>query len=587
MLRTKIVCTIGPASREPGVLASLMLAGMNVARLNMSHGSQSYHAENIRRIRAAEAQLARAVAILVDLQGPKLRVGNLGEQGMDLQTGQRVTLTTEDEPATTKRVPVQFKRLPQAVHPGNRILLDDGLLELAVEELNQTEVICRVVTGGLLTSNKGMNLPQADLSIASISDKDVQDLRFAMEQRADWIALSFVRRAEEVLQLKEMIRELSPFGRATPVIAKIEKPEAVDNIDAIIAAVDGIMVARGDLGIETSPEAVPMMQKMIVRKCNKAGVPVITATQMLDSMIRNPRPTRAEASDVANAILDGTDAIMLSGETAVGKYPARAVSTMARIVELVEKEAKPSFAPPSSFRRGTISEAVAHAATDTVHMLDAAAILAPTVSGGTARILSRFRPPCPIIAITPSPVVQHSLALYWGVHPLLSRRAPDTDTVVQDAVHVAQEAGLIHEGDMVVITAGTGGSLPGVTDLIKVHTMARTLAHGRGIGSEKIVGRVRRLEGPLNADVSVTFDDIVVTPRTDRTFVRPLRRAAGLITTEAADDAHCVLLAMELDIPAVTGVADIDVFADGQWIVLDAEQGLVTERVGMRIPDEP
>ena len=338
LLRTKIVCTIGPASREPEMLADLIEAGMDVARLNFSHGEQAFHAETIARIRAASAAAGKPVAILGDLQGPKLRVGVMQEGGVPLAEGETLVLTTEHITGGPGRVPVQYELLPEVVEPGDRILIDDGLLELIVTAVAGPEITTRVVTGGILNSNKGLNLPRAALSIPAITEKDREDLAFAIEQGLDWIALSFVRTAEEVLDLKGYIRTLSAFGHQTPVMAKIEKPEAIQNIDAIIAAADGIMVARGDLGIEMSPEDVPMLQKMIIAKCNARGKPVITATQMLDSMIRNPRPTRAEASDVANAILDGSDAIMLSGETASGKYPLEAVRTMARITAVVEQE---------------------------------------------------------------------------------------------------------------------------------------------------------------------------------------------------------------------------------------------------------
>lgn len=586
MIRTKIVCTIGPASRDPKTLENLARAGMNVARLNMSHGDHEFHGENIRRVREVIRKTGKPIAVLVDLQGPKLRVGTIGNGGVLLETDKLVTLTPEEVEASPERIPVQFQRLASAVHAGDRILIDDGLLELVVREVKGREVLCRVVTGGQLTSNKGMNLPRADLSIASISDKDKEDLRFALENLADWIALSFVRQADEVNQLKDMIREQSPFGRTPPVIAKIEKPEAVENIDSIIAAVDGIMVARGDLGIEMSPEAVPSIQKMIIGKCNKASVPVITATQMLDSMIRNPRPTRAEASDVANAILDGTDAIMLSGETAVGKYAVRSVETMVRIAQEVEKRFEYEPVPPADDALTSISEAVCHAATETVYMLGASAILAPTVSGNTARTLSHFRPPCPIVAITPSPTVQHRLGLYWGVYPLLSRRAPDTDTVIEDAVGAAQKAGLVREGETVVITAGTGGAAPGVTDLIKVYTLARILVHGEGVGADMVVGRVRRLEGPLSQDVKVDYDEIVVTTKTDRSFVKPLRNAAGIVSADSGEGSHCHLLALELGLPAVVGADNIDVLQEGQWIVLDADRGEIKERLDVRTRSE-
>lgn len=472
MLRTKIVCTIGPASRKPDILADLIRAGMDVARLNMSHGDQPYHAENISRIRRVAERLGKPVAILIDLQGPKIRVGKLPDEGLRLVSGQEVVLTTDERPASPRHIPVQFQGFPEAVRPGQRVLLDDGLLELVVKTIEGRQVTCRVVTGGVLHANKGINLPQADLTVPAITNKDKDDLRFALDQRADWIALSFVRRPEDVWQLKELICQLSPTEHPTPVIAKIEKPEAVTNIEGIIAAADGVMVARGDLGIETSPEAVPMMQKMIIAKCNQAGVPVITATQMLDSMIRNPRPTRAEASDVANAILDGSDAIMLSGETAIGKYPVAAVRTMIRIAEEAEQGLALPRARPFPTEDCTVTEAVCYAATDIVHVLRAAAIIAPTVSGTTARTMSHFRPPCPIIAVTPDPTVQRQLALYWGVRPLLSHRADDTDRVISSAVETAWQAGFIHEGDTVVVTAGAAGSAPGVTDLIKVHTLA-------------------------------------------------------------------------------------------------------------------
>lgn len=581
MQRTKIVCTIGPATQSPEMLIRLIEAGMDVARVNMSHGTHEFHAENIRNIRSASHQAGKAVAILVDLQGPKLRVGQMPPEGVLLKNGARVTLTVEDVPATPELVPVQFKRLPAAVEPGDRIMLDDGLLDLVVESKDDVHAHCRVVTGGVLTSNKGINLPKASFSIASISEKDKEDLSFALGQRVDWIALSFVRRADDVHQLRELIRQQSEFGRLTPIIAKIEKPEAVENIREIVDAADGIMVARGDLGIEVSPEGVPMMQKMIIQLSNQAGKPVITATQMLDSMIRNPRPTRAEASDVANAILDGTDAIMLSGETAVGKYPIEAVETMVRIASETEPHARLGPLNLGSAKH-SVSEAVCYAATDTANMLHASAIVAPTMSGGTARILSRFRAPSPIIAITPNPAVQHQLALFWGVYPLLSRRAPDTDTVIAEAIKTASEAGLVHEGETVIITAGTGGHMVGTTDLIKVHVLARTLARGQGVGNNTVVGRVRRLDGPLRGDVILYHDEIVVTPQTDRSFVAVLEHAAGLVTSEGGFGSHGYLLAAEQGLPAIVGVDSLEALRDGDWIVLDAKDGIVIERQGVR-----
>jgi pyruvate kinase len=576
MQRTKVVCTIGPASQSREMLVRLVRAGMDVARINLSHGVQELHAENIRSIRAVANSEGKAVAILADLQGPKLRVGQMPPEGVLLQNGAQVSLTIDDVPATAALVPVQFKRLPLAVAIGDRIMLDDGLLDLVVEDKDEATVHCRVVTGGVLTSNKGINLPKAHLSIESITEKDKDDLIFALKQRVDWIALSFVRRAEDVHHLRALIRQQSEFGRLIPIIAKIEKPEAMENIQEIVDAADGIMVARGDLGIEVSPEAVPMMQKRIIQLSNQAGKPVITATQMLDSMIRNPRPTRAEASDVANAILDGADAIMLSGETAVGKYPIEAVETMVRIA--TETEPHVRFGPWAlSSAQHTISEAVCYAAVGTAVMLHASAIIAPTITGSTARILSRFRPFSSIIAITPNPAVQRQLALFWGVHPLISRRAADTDTVIDEAVETARAAGLVGEGDTVVITAGRGGRVVGRTDLIKVYSLTKVLARGHGLGSQAVQGRVRRLEGPLEDHITVHHDEIVVTQQTDRTFTYLLQRAAGLVTVEEGAESHGYMVAVEHGLPALVGVDSIDSLQDGDWILLDPAQGKVLE----------
>lgn len=471
MRRTKIVCTIGPASRDPDLLRQLVLAGMDVARLNFSHGDHAEHAENIERIRAVAADTGRPVTILADLQGPKLRVGKMDGDGVLLREGDQAVLTTAQLVGRDPQaLPVQYPGLPHLVEPGDRILIDDGLLELQVLSTEETIIRCRVLVGGVLQSNKGLNLPHASLDIPSITDKDREDLGFALDRGVDWVALSFVRTADEMLQLKQMIGTHLSAEDGVPVMAKIEKPEALDNISAIIDASDAIMVARGDLGIEIRPEEVPMAQKHIIAACNAAGVPVVTATQMLDSMIRNPRPTRAEASDVANAILDGTDAVMLSGETSIGAYPVEAVRTMVRIaceVEGTQGIAARRSAPEERVTK-TIADAVSHAARDAAHSLDAAAIITPTASGYTARLMSHHRPRCPIIAITPSPVVQRRLGLYWGVTPLIAPRTDSTDEVLSQAVQAARERELVKAGDTVVLTGGAAGSVPGTTNLVRI-----------------------------------------------------------------------------------------------------------------------
>lgn len=580
LLRTKIVCTIGPASREPEQLTQLIRAGMDVARLNFSHGDHASHAETIRRIRQVASEEGKAIAILGDLQGPKLRVGVMQEGGVSITTGESLVMTTDDIIGAPGRVPIQYDLLPQMLEPGDRILIDDGLLEVTVERIEGNDIVTRVVTGGVLNSNKGMNLPRAAVSIPAITDKDREDLAFMIEQGLDWIALSFVRGSQEVWDLKGYIRQLSAFGRQTPVIPKIEKPEAISNIDEIIEAADGIMVARGDLGIELSPEAVPMLQKQIIAKCNMVGKPVITATQMLDSMIRNPRPTRAEASDVANAILDGSDAIMLSGETASGKYPLQAVQTMVRIAQEAERVQLHGQRRQLAAKAGrTFAEAVSHASVETALDLSAAAIITPTVSGSTARSVSRFRPPCPIVAVTPSPFAQRELVLFWGVYPLLSQRGATTDAVIADAVETAQAAGYVKEGDVLIVTGGSVEGGGGTTNLMKVHLIERVLAHGLGLGDRKVIGRVRRLESPAPDNPDIHPEDIIVAGKTDRSFLPALHRAAGLITADTRPDSHCRLAALEMGLPAIVGVTEgIEGLKDGMHVVMDAKRGLVYER---------
>jgi pyruvate kinase len=580
MLRTKIVCTIGPASRSPEMLNALITGGMDVARLNFSHGDHELHGENVARIRSAAEEVGKPVAILMDLQGPKLRVGLMENDGVPLPQGGEVTLTSRPVAGSVGLVPVQYKQLPGLVEPGDRILLDDGLLELAVIETTDTDIRCKVVIGGLLKSNKGLNLPRAHTSIPAITDKDKKDLIFALDQGTDWIALSFVRNANEVIALQEMVRRNSTFGRATPVIAKIEKPEAMQNIDAIIAAADGIMVARGDLGIEASPEEVPLMQKIIIHKCNEAGLPVITATQMLDSMIRNPRPTRAEASDVANAVLDGSDALMLSGETTIGQYPLEAVRTMVRIAERTEVELHQRIArtPSEHSRRSSVAEAVSHATRETAQDLEAAAIITPTVSGHTAKMVAKYRPQAPIIAVTPSPMVQRQLCLYWGVYPLLAERTANTDQMLADAVNAARDHGLVGSGDLVVVTGGAAGSTPGTTNFIKVQIIERILARGAGFGNKSVQGYTRLIGDELPDAEDIGPKDVLVAKRTTREFVSLARQAAGLIVMEGGGRSHAAQMAMELGIVAIIGAGEAwSTLDDKQAVTLDPANGVVYE----------
>lgn len=443
---------------------------MDVARINFSHGDQASAAADIEMIHRISQELEQPVAILADLQGPKLRLGTLPPQGVSIQNGQQITLTTDPACTRADHIPVQYHDLPRVVSPGETILINDGLVQLQVQAATETAIQCRVVVGGLLTSQKGLNLPQASPAIPAITPKDRADLKFALEYGVDWVALSFVRSAAEVTQLKTFIREQAPVGQfPVPVIAKIEKPEAVTHLEDILEVVDGIMIARGDLAVETAPEDVPLVQKDLIHRCKLRGLPVITATQMLESMTSNPRPTRAEASDVANAILDGTDATMLSGETAVGLYPVQTLQTMVRIALRAETGGAPWRLPTTGdFRPLNIAASVAQAATQIATELGAKAILCPTASGYTARMVARFRPPVSVVAVTPYPQVQHRLALVWGVIPLIAPRQDNTDLLIADALQVAREHGILFTGDLVVISAGTVGQAPGTTDLLLV-----------------------------------------------------------------------------------------------------------------------
>jgi len=470
--KAKIVCTIGPASRDVDTLRRLIRGGMDVARLNFSHGDIKTHHENVERIRAVAEEEGAVVAILVDLQGPKFRLGRIDESGVDVHEGQDVSLTVKKTGGQSSiAFPVQNKRLVGLVSRGDRILIDDGLIECKVLSTTDTEVHCRVITGGTVKSNKGINLPGISADLPSITKKDRVDLLQALSWGVDWVALSFVRTAKDIKVLRRFIKHQTDLF--VPVMAKIEKPEALKNIDEIIDVSDGIMVARGDLGIEIDIERVPTVQKRIIKQCNEKGVPVVTATQMLDSMIRNSRPTRAEASDVANAILDGTDAVMLSGETTIGRYPVKTVGTMVKIIrdaEAIERDVpNPSSRTMERNSNGSpIAMAIGHASRDIADGLGIAGIIAVTVSGYTARIVSQYRPHVPIFAVTPEKRVQRQLQLHWGVKPLHAARSHNTDEMINNAIQAVRDAKYVKAGDLVAITAGTAGSEPGTTNLIRI-----------------------------------------------------------------------------------------------------------------------
>ncbi len=467
MHKTKIVCTIGPACASESVLMEMIESGMNVARLNFSHGDHPMHAEMIRMIRSASEKTGTPVAILQDLQGPKIRVGEIAGSGLHLAAGDTLILSTLSFTGADNRVSVSYPQLPGDVSAGDRILLADGLMEIEVLSTTRDEIRCKVITGGQLTSHKGINLPSGTIRTPSFTEKDRTDLMFGLDQGVDYVAMSFVREADAVRQVKDVIAEA---GKKTPVIAKIEKHEALKHIDAIIEASDGIMVARGDLGVEIELERVPGIQKMLVKKTNQAGKPVIIATQMLRSMVDAPRPTRAEATDVANAVLDGTDALMLSEETATGNYPVKAVEYMARIAEITEEK----YPYEKSFQQilqTRISESVAHATCILADHLNAVAIVATTKSGFTAHQVARFRPRGWIIALSPDIKTVRRLTLYWGCIPGHATYTEDTDEMFDTASRFAIESGYAKNGDLVVITAGHPLWQSGTTNMISVRRL--------------------------------------------------------------------------------------------------------------------
>jgi pyruvate kinase len=465
---SKIVCTIGPASGSRRMIEKLLQSGMDVARLNFSHGTHGQHAATIALLRTAALKQGKTISILADLQGPKIRTGALaGGQPVYLSAGQQFVITTARILGDSTRVNTTFTPLPKEVHKGNRILLSDGLIELRVMQVRGREVICKVINGGALGENKGINLPGVQLRVPALTPKDKEDLIFALEHDADYIAVSFVRRPEDVLQAKALIRKA---GKDTPVIAKLEKPEAIENLDAILRAADGVMVARGDLGVEMRPERVPVVQKMIIARAREFRRPVITATQMLESMTGNPRPTRAEASDVANAIFDGSDAVMLSAETASGKYPVEAVQMMAKIIEEAEKSIT-EFPRPSMQEKLKVAETVAELVCHASRELHMRLIAVFTHSGFTARLVSRYRPLVPIIAFSPEAAIRRRMALIWGVMPAEIKNLQKIDRLAEISEERLLEEKLVRTGDVIGIVAGTPMGIRGTTNFMKFHVI--------------------------------------------------------------------------------------------------------------------
>ncbi len=569
--RTKIVATIGPATQDPATLKALIEAGATTLRLNFSHGTHEDHQRSIQLIRQISFELNQPVGILQDLQGPKIRLGKFENGSIRLKTGDPFILTSRQLPGTQTISSVTYEPLVDEVPEGASILLDDGRVEMRVvgKDMAQRELHCEVTVGGKLSNSKGVNFPGVYLSIKALTDKDRTDLVFGLNQGVDWVALSFVRNPQDVLEIKSLIAE---SGRQVPVIVKIEKHEAIEQMDAILSLSDGVMVARGDLGVELPAEEVPILQKRLIHTANRLGIPVITATQMLDSMVSNPRPTRAEVSDVANAILDGTDAVMLSNETAVGEYPVQAVATMARIALRTEKE---QFVPEPMPAGRTIPSAISRAVGQIANQLKAAAIMTLTKTGSTARNVSKFRPSTPILAVTPHVDVARRLQLVWGVKPLLVVDLPSTTRTFQSATNVAQEQGYLREGDLVVMTAGTLQGVSGSTDLIKVELVTAVLGQGKGIGEGSVSGRAR-VAGKTDKISHFSPGEILVVPSTSADYVDAIRLAGGIVTEDDNLTGHAAVLGLRLGIPVVIGLKNAtEVIREGTIITIDAGRGIV------------
>lgn len=577
MRKTKIVATIGPVSEGVETLVRLIEAGMNVARLNLSHGTQEEHRRRIENIREAARRKNATVAIMLDLKGPEIRIGTFAEGKVMLAEGQEFFLSVTPRTGDATGVFVEYPGLVADVRPGRSVYLDDGNIIMEALEVTPEGVRCKVIVGGPLSNRKKVNLPGTAVSLPPLSDKDLNDIRFGVEMGVDFIAASFVRKAADVLAIRRVLEEA---GGKQLIISKVESQEGFDHLEEILQVSDGLMVARGDLGVEVPTEEVPLMQKAMIERANVHGKPVITATQMLESMVTKPRPTRAEASDVANAIYDGTDAIMLSAETASGEFPVEAVRTMASIA--LRTEAALDYVGILNRKRrkagellATVTEAIAHATVSTAMDLGAAAILTATASGFSARMVSKYRPRAPIIAVTPHEATARSLALVWGVRPVVMPDAPSTDELLDIAVQGALQTGLVRGGDLVVITAGVPVGVQGTTNLIKVQTVAEVVVGGVGIGRKAACGTARVVLDPAQA-ARVEPGDVLVAPATDVEHVAAMERAAAVVTEEGGLTSHAAIVCLSLGIPVIVGATGATrAIRDGELVTVDSIRGLV------------
>ena len=570
--RTKIVATIGPATQSEEVITELIKAGVTTFRLNFSHGDHKDHQERINTIRKVSKNLDLDIGILQDLQGPKIRLGRFKDGPVKVKKGDKFTLTSNEVECTKSIANVTYNKLAQEVTKGKRILLDDGKIEMIVEKVDIANNLldCKVTVGGVLSNNKGVNFPDVQLSVKALTDKDIEDLEFGLNAGVDWIALSFVRNPSDINEIKNLINN---NGYSIPVVAKIEKFEAIDQIDSILPLCDGVMVARGDLGVEMPAEEVPLLQKELIKKANTLGIPIITATQMLDSMASNPRPTRAEVSDVANAILDGTDAVMLSNETAVGDYPVEAVETMATIARRIERDYP--LKAIESHLPSTIPNAISAAVSNIARQLDAGAIIPLTKSGSTARNVSKFRPPTPILATTTEKSVARRLQLVWGVTPLLVKNDDRTAKTFSIAMQIAQEIGILKQGDLVVQTAGTLTGISGSTDLIKVGLVRKVVTRGMSIGETGVTGKARNIK--TNQDLSlISPGEILFVPKNLLEELPFSKKISGIVTDEIVDKCYKIFKKNNIKVSTICNLTNVDNnVTNGDLITLQLNEGVI------------
>lgn len=575
MRKTKIVCTIGPASESEEMLEKLMNAGMNVARLNFSHGSHEEHKARIDTIRKVAKRLNKTIGLLLDTKGPEIRTHNMKDGLIVLEKGKEVIVSMNEVEGTPEKFSVTYENLINDVNIGSYILLDDGLVELQVKEINKDkgEVKCDILNTGELKNKKGVNLPGVKVNLPGITDKDADDIRFGIKENVDFIAASFVRRPSDVLDIRQILEEEKA---EITIFPKIENQEGIDNIEEILEVSDGLMVARGDMGVEIPPESVPMVQKDLIRKCNKLGKPVITATQMLDSMQRNPRATRAEASDVANAIYDGTDAVMLSGETAAGQYPEEAVKTMRNIAVSAEaaQDYKKLLSDRTKLVETSLVNAIGVSVAHTALNLNVKAIVAATESGSTARTISKYRPHSDIIAVTPSEKTARQCAIVWGVNPVVKEGRKTTDALLNNAVATAVETGRVSNGDLIIITAGVPTGEKGTTNMMKIHLVGDEIAKGQGVGRGSVVGHAIVADSASDLEGKDLSDKVIITNSVDETLVPYVEKAIGLITEENGITSPSAIIGLEKGIPTVVGVEQATKEIKNDMLVtLDASQG--------------